>query len=193
MSQSGKEAAAAHDHFNLYAVTPLVVLTFCALVQPEPWGYYLSVATLLYIIADIAYNALVPECQPNTTRWATIMLHHVVTLWLVLHPVLHAENANMTAACTIVEINTLILTVNRNLKWKSLTYAFYFTWVTQRLIWYPYVIYYNHATIVRWGAKPFDYFYCQTVVTIAVLCVLNFVWTAEVVVGLMKAKPQKKV
>jgi hypothetical protein len=187
-----KEAAAAHDHFNLYAVTPLVVLTFCAIVQTQPWAFYLSVATLVYIIADIVYNALVPECQPNTTRWATIMLHHVVTLWLVLHPVLHPENAHLTAACTIVEVNTLILTVNRNLKWKSLTYAFYFTWVTQRLIWYPYLIYLNHVTIVAWGAKPFDYFHCQTVGTVAVLCALNFVWTAEVVMGLLK-KPQKKV
>jgi hypothetical protein len=188
-----KEAAATHDRFNLYAVTPLVILTLASYTSTSQLTHeVLSYATLTYVVCDILYNLAVPQCQPNLTRWATIMLHHVVTVWLVLHPCLHRENADMTAGATIVEINTLILTVNRNLKWKSLTYAFYFTWVTMRLIWYPYLTYVHHVRMTGWGAKLFDYYYNQTIGTVVVLCALNWLWTYEVVSGLLAKKPKQK-
>jgi hypothetical protein len=195
--KDGKAAGALHDRFNMFAVTPLVVMTLLSLVSPSAWNQaLLSWSTFAYVAVDIVYNAIVPECQPNTTRWLTIMLHHFVTLWLVYHPCMHPANADMTAKCTVVEVNTLILTLNRELKWKSLTYAFYATWVSMRLVWYPYLIFHFHERITSFGAKPFDYTYCQTVVAVVVLCALNWLWTFEVVAKLAqpkqpKAKPKK--
>lgn len=192
MAGGSKAAAAQHDRLNLYAITPLVVLTLAALATASHPTICatLSFATAAYIVADIIYNAVVPECQPNAFRWATIMLHHFVTFWLVLHPCLHLENSDMTALATIVEINTLILTANRDLKWKSLTYAFYFTWVTMRLVWYPYLAIYNHARITTWGAKMYDYYWMQTVGTVVILCALNWLWTFEVLAGILSKKPK---
>lgn len=191
-----KEAAVLHDRLNLVGIGPLVGLTIAAYASGSNPSVCtaLTILTAVYIVTDMFYHCLVPACQPNFFRWSTIMLHHLVTFWLVLHPCLHPVNADMTAPCTLVEINTLILTVNRGLKWKSLTFAFYFTWVTMRLVMYPFLVFRNHARITAWGAQMFDYHWFQTVATVAVLCALNWLWTFEVLAGKAKpkAQPEKK-
>lgn len=190
--EEGKRAAEAHDRFNLVAITPLALLTVASFATgSRQVDVLLTNATLAYICIDTVYNLAMPACQPSAFRLASITVHHLFTFWLTLHPVLHHENSDMTALCTVVEINTLILTVNRQLKWKSLTVAFYATWVAMRLVWYPYLIHVLNTRIRTWGAAWGDYYHVQVVASVIVLCALNVMWTVEVVAGMMKKKKAK--
>ncbi|KAG8464594.1 hypothetical protein KFE25_009962 [Diacronema lutheri] len=195
MASGSKQAAAVHGRFNLFAITPLVVLTIVAYATSKQQSVCLSLsyATAAHIAIDTVWNLVVPQCQPTYFRWSTVMLHHLVTFWLVLHPCMHVENADMTPACTIVEINTLLLTASRHFKKsKAITYSFYVTWVTMRLMWYPYIAFDHHARITQWGATMYDYSWMQTVGTVIVLCVLNVLWTYEVIKSLLPKKPKDK-
>jgi len=186
-----RRAADIHDRFNIAAITPLVSLTVAAFARPcRSTDVTLSYSTFTYILVDIVYHLLVPRIQPSFFRFSTIMAHHLVTAWLLLHPILHPEHAHFTKYCTIVEINTLFLTMNKFLKWKLMQFGFYSTWVGMRLVWYPYLIKRFHDTMIRWGATPAltDYNYCQVVGSLGVLCGFNYVWTAEVVAKLLRNK-----
>lgn len=189
-----KLAAARHEDFNLFAIPPLVVLTLLSLWARSPQvNKFLSFSTEGYIVVDTFYNLIVPHCQPSAFRLWTIVIHHLMTGWLTLHPCLYEENNDMTAWWTTVEINTLILTVNRKLKSAFLTKVFFATWAIMRLIWYPYLTYISHVRILGWGAAPCGYHHLQIVLSGILLCALNWLWTFEVVTQRSKvAAPKEK-
>merc|ERR1712060_36792 len=112
--------------------------------------------------------------------------------WLLLDPIVHSEHLHLTKLCTIVEINTLLLTANRLRRHRIMEIAFYGTWVCMRLLWYPYLIHYFHKTLIAWGAMPTlaDYSYCQVVGSMVGLNGLNFFWTAELLVNMLYNKRQ---
>jgi len=187
----GKRAAEIHDKFNFVVISPLVALTGVALLTKSPaLQTALSKATLAYIVADIAWNVVAPECQPHQWRWITIMIHHCVTAALVLHPIMHPENADLTAYCTVVEIQTLLLTAHRLCKNNKFFFQAQFAaWVLLRLGLYPYLVRHFHQRMVQWGAQPslLDFTYCQVVGSQLVLNTLNFIWTWEVYQGMRKS------
>jgi hypothetical protein len=191
-STDGKLAAAMHNRFNIYVVTPLVLLTFWALFNQTAASHaILAWLTLTYAAADTLYIVLVPHCQPSATRRVTILLHHAATIWLTLHPCMHPEDADLTPLFTIVEINTLILTLKNALKWRWLTPAFYATWIAMRLFWYPYLVW-RFDGRVRDGPLPCNVLYLQTVGSVCVLSALNWFWTAEVVANVLRSMTRTK-
>ena len=110
-------AAAAHDRLNVWAVAVLCSLcAICALRPSATANATLSWAVLAYVIGDLLYHAAVPHCQPSYHRLFTIVLHHLATLWLVLHPLAHPEHTHMTLHGTLVEINTLIHNAGKGYK-----------------------------------------------------------------------------
>merc|ERR1712079_252004 len=86
----------------------------------------------------------------------------------------------------------LLLTANRLRRYRITEIAFYATWVGMRLLWYPYLVYYFHKTMIAWGAMPAlaDYSYCQVVGSMVGLNGLNFFWTAELLVNMLCNKGQ---
>lgn len=179
---AGKAAAALHDRFNIVAMTPVTLLTVHTLIWPSlEVDTMLTYFTFSYILVDIVYHLMAPHCQPNAFRLRTILFHHSVTACLLLWPIQNPEWRCESKKLTVVEINTIILTVNKGLKWRSLQIAFLTTWVSMRLMWKPYLVYIYHQEAVAVGrASLLDLGYWQVVVTMASLCVLNFLWTAEV-------------
>merc|ERR1712039_962917 len=105
-----------------------------------------------------------------------------------------------TAYSTIVEFNTMFITLQRLFKWKLCQLGFYGTWVTMRLGWFPYLVYFYHKTLTTDGVfpaetvQPLSYTWNQVVGSQIALCGLNFLWTGEVVYGMLKPKkkPAKK-
>mmetsp|Transcript_98175 Transcript_98175/g.278203 ORF Transcript_98175/g.278203 Transcript_98175/m.278203 type:complete len:234 (-) Transcript_98175:180-881(-) len=186
--ESVKAAVAKHDHFNIVAISLLVSVTLITMSLPTPWtDGSLTYLTFAYVITDTVYLLWVPHVLPNMSRRITLAVHHLLTMWLLLHPMLHWEHMYMTKSCTIVEINTLLHTANRLRKSRWLEAGFFATWIGMRLCWYPYLIHEFSKTMVAWGAVPAitDYAYCQVVGCIAGLNALNFFWTAELLVNML--------
>eukprot|EP00931_Biecheleriopsis_adriatica_P059708 TRINITY_DN35784_c0_g1_i2.p1 TRINITY_DN35784_c0_g1~~TRINITY_DN35784_c0_g1_i2.p1 ORF type:complete len:210 (+),score=31.30 TRINITY_DN35784_c0_g1_i2:87-716(+) len=187
-----KLISARHDCFNLFTIPPLVVLTGLSMARPSKTSHSaLSWSVLTYTLFDTVYNLLVPECQPNLKRWATIMLHHVTASWLTLFPIAHPELGHLTSYCTIVEVNTMCLTFAKALKSKFWNNCHLGSWVALRLFWYPYLVFYFHKVVSSNGIQVGDYEYLQTVGSQTVLCSLNYVWTAEVVAGMLRSKTKE--
>eukprot|EP00440_Ansanella_granifera_P057974 gb/GFBE01062845.1/.p1 GENE.gb/GFBE01062845.1/~~gb/GFBE01062845.1/.p1 ORF type:complete len:211 (+),score=35.07 gb/GFBE01062845.1/:1-633(+) len=186
-----KAVGAKHDRFNLFAIPPLVFLTGCSLFQPSRATHdALSWSVLSYTMLDTAYNVLVPQCQPNFRRWASIVLHHSTAAWLTMFPIRHPELGHLTSYCTIVEINTMFLTFSKAFKSKMMTKCHLASWGILRLCWYPYLVYHFHRVVCDSGIKVGAYEYFQTVGSQAILCSLNFFWTVEVCLGMLRAKPK---
>ena len=188
-----RAATAIHDELNVVCITLLVVLTLASLCwQTASTQQLLSHCTLLYIIADIVYNLLVPHCQPSKFRLGTILLHHVLTAWLLLHPIVNTEHAELTCLCMVVEINTVLHNANKVLKRPWTELAFQLSWVVLRLLWYPYLVFLFHQRITEWGASVMSFKWLQTVGSMVGLCCLNFVWTAEVAVKMVRKHGETK-
>ena len=184
-------AAAAHDRLNVWAVAVLCSLcAVCALRPSAAANAALSWAVLAYIVGDLLYHAAVPHCQPSYHRLFTIVLHHLATLWLVLHPIAHPEHTHMTLHGTLVEINTLIHNAGKVYKLKRLKPAFYATWFGLRLGYCPYLLFVFDRMMRASGAEPWDYTYTQVVGSHAFLCALNVWWTCEAVMGMRNRKKE---
>ena len=96
----------------------------------------------LYIVFDFVWILLQPQCVPKSNL---VLVHHVTTAILILHPLFYPEHGVFTCLDGLVEINTIILTYRRNYpstkgSWgeKCLTWAHWTTFVGFRLIAYPY-------------------------------------------------------
>mmetsp|Transcript_65257 Transcript_65257/g.165388 ORF Transcript_65257/g.165388 Transcript_65257/m.165388 type:complete len:209 (+) Transcript_65257:104-730(+) len=184
----GKAAALRHDRFNLVFICPIIVLTVLSLLKrsDRQAGVHaaLSWTTLGYIVADICYNALVPHCQPSKVRLGTILFHHLVTCWLVWHPIQHrADSGHITAYGTIVEVNTIFQTLHKVFRLKIFQQGFLATWVSMRLVWYPYCVWLTHLHMLTLDHLPGSYTYCQVVGSQFTLVCLNLFWSAEFLMG----------
>mmetsp|Transcript_59739 Transcript_59739/g.175254 ORF Transcript_59739/g.175254 Transcript_59739/m.175254 type:complete len:205 (+) Transcript_59739:117-731(+) len=188
-----KAAAAAHDRFNAAAVTPIMVVLALCLALPSPDGAKAANSALTWLIlaytcADLLYIVLAPHCQVGPMRWSTILLHHVVTLWLICHPILYPRHRHLVVQVAIVEVNTFVRILQRLTRWPLLEPAFMATWVTMRLVWCPYLVYSFHREALAQGFRRWGYTYCQTVGSQAVLCCLNLFWSGEFAMSLSRRR-----
>mmetsp|Transcript_55695 Transcript_55695/g.156258 ORF Transcript_55695/g.156258 Transcript_55695/m.156258 type:complete len:205 (-) Transcript_55695:98-712(-) len=184
-----KAAGARHDTFNLVFIPPLVALTILSLLlATDTLHYLLTWSVLGYVVLDILYHLVDPYCQPDFLRWATIVFHHLVVVWLAAHPLQQPQNLSFTAWATIVEVNTVCQVFNRAFKLKIFRIGFLVTWFGLRLIWYPVLIYSFHGVLMRQGVELFSHTYCQVVGSQVLLVMLNAFWTAEF---LLAKKPQE--
>jgi hypothetical protein len=181
-----KAAALRHDQINVRAVALLLLLTLLSFARPT-LGPTLSKTTLVYMLGDCAYNIALPHCQPTRARYATILLHHAFTIVLVLLPIQHPELSRFTGLAMLVEVNTLLHNANKVFKRPSLAVAFYASWVILRLVYYPFLLVVFHRALISYTSLQ----YAQGVGSFAALCLLNFWWTGEVVVGIMRPKTTK--
>lgn len=191
--EEGKKASATHDRFNLVTIPPIVALTVWCLLAPTTFRNALLAWSLeAYIWVDVVYTLVVPQVHPNGTRWWSIMIHHFLTGFAMVHCINTPRNAHLLCWSTIVEINTLCQVIFKATKLKIFNLGFIATWFTMRLGWYPFIVWYYHGVVTGQGYSCFGHEYIQVVVGHFAITVLNYLWTIEFVGGMMKPRRKTK-
>mmetsp|Transcript_120648 Transcript_120648/g.240243 ORF Transcript_120648/g.240243 Transcript_120648/m.240243 type:complete len:202 (+) Transcript_120648:110-715(+) len=192
-AERGKAAAAAHERFNMFTIPPLAILAVLSLMINESLLHkLLTWGVLVYSLADTIYVVAVPHCMPSGSRFITVVLHHLVVIYLALHPIFHPENLYLTAYYAIVEVNTVCLNIRRAFRWQWSTVAFFATWIVLRLVWYPYLVYHLHTIMLSQQRPPGSHAWNQVVGTSAALTALNYFWTAEIATDKLGSKNKSK-
>ena len=127
--------------------------------------------------APTAYLFVVPACNAEFGMFVSLIVHHVATLVLCL-AAFRLEVTALTKLCMIVELNTLCLTLKKVFKSIKgiMNIGHLATWVTLRLIWYPYLqVYFNSFFGAKYEIMSLDYM--QPCASMFVLNVLNWWWT----------------
>ena len=131
---------------NLCALPVVGILSVAALL-----GYFdaakVTNIMISYIAADFLWIWLEPGCLPSMP--GTIMVHHAVTLLLLLFPLRVEGLHHLTCWDTIVEINTFFLIARRQLPSCRgfLHWAFWLTFFPLRLVLYPYLVVHIHHVL----------------------------------------------
>lgn len=129
------------DLYYLYHATEFDKLTTPALgKEHEPLAQLTMYFFFSYLLLDILWIIVRPSCvQANPV---VIILHHVCTLLLVLIPILDTRYCWHGMIDLVSEVNTLCLTIRRQLPKNTWAYAaanvaFYFTWFVSRVLLFP--------------------------------------------------------
>ncbi len=170
-----------HDFANLAALPFAIALTAAALANARH-STLLVKFFLGYIAADLLWLLL----QPSIVRApAMLVFHHVVTVVLLMHVLLHAPHARYAAWMTIVECNTFLLVLRRHVKRAWIDALFKASWLAIRCCWFPYVPFYFWYRIPEpWPAGPRGRI-ARAVVTAcaAILAAVQLVWTRQALAG----------
>jgi hypothetical protein len=159
---------------------------------------YLSFVALAYLLFDIIYLVLIPEC---TTRLTSVLVHHVISAATIVAAIhIHAEAG--IALCLVVEYNTFLL-VLKNLQQFSENdnasvfskvvsgaaqtvykytqpgiHAMYMlSWFILRLVYYPFLVLAFHRYL---NLPVFGYYYHIIVGSTTALTALNYYWTFSI-------------
>ena len=185
-----------HDALNVPLVGGLSVMCILGLLGLMD-AHLITKIFITYITIDALWIIISPSAVPKHA-WA-IVLHHVLTFAILLHPLRYPEHAIETCRDGIVELNTFFLITRRNLTRGSLLnrlcdVAYHLT-LSIRFFWQPYLIY--HFRIIthmdstdRPGGYPFAEHY-MVMISQVLLCVFNIM---IVLPGLLakKKKPEEK-
>ena len=144
-----------------------------------------------YIAVDTVWIVLSPTAVPRFA--GAIVLHHLLTLAILYHPLQHPEYDIETCRNGIVELNTFFLIVRRQLTRGSLLNRLcdiaYNLTLSIRFIWQPYLIWHFHkislfeAGVSTPVERPF------LVGTQVCLCTFNILM---VLPGMLAKKKDKK-
>ena len=121
-----------HDAFNLAVLPVAIALTGAALVDAR-WQLPLTRFFSSYIAVDMLWLMV----KPSMVRAPCVLIgHHLVTLLLLAHALLHPAHARYVAWMSVVEVNTFFLILRRHLKGSALVDAsFIATWIGIRVLW----------------------------------------------------------
>eukprot|EP00793_Prasinoderma_coloniale_P005463 PRCOL_00004871-RA len=140
-SESADSAKRNHDMMNLYILPWLATASvFGACGAELVPNLVLSCIFLAYIVFDFIWICLQPQCVPKAPL---VLVHHVVTALLILHPVRFPEHGLYTCYDGLVEINTVILTFKRTVRFQHrgakalVTFLHWSTFIALRMIAYP--------------------------------------------------------
>lgn len=165
-----------HDMFNILCVSVVTILDI----------YYLFIATdvsligtnrigigynkmfqfmwyffELYMIVDTIWVACVPSVA--SAGAAPIIVHHVLTLIYTFVPFTVAQFQWHMGLLLLAEINTLLLTLRRNVKADSILYQilnflFLLSWVLVRLILFPAILVFYYFELHRYSSEVETYY-----------------------------------
>jgi hypothetical protein len=164
------------------------------------WFTEFWLVTFLYFVIDLTWMFVEPSCVKSPM---TIIQHHIATILYILIPYLYAEYQWCMGACMSVEINTWFLIARRvfnkqgfppwviglptglSIRIKLISIFFYVTWISIRVILYPYLMY---AFYVMWTdtcAKDGSIFNALLIVQPLHLCfvLLNLKWTHDLLMS----------
>ena len=178
-SSPNSEASKAHDLFNLVATSAVTTLTFAAFAS-EPWNELLAATMCAYLVADSAWIALRPEIAGGQSGGgtATLLYHHAAALLVAAHALTWAPHTHYTSWMTIVEINTLVMMIQKQLAPGSpaatvANKAFVGSWVATRCLWFPFLA----AKLAVLPDFPSDLVHVCCVASLLSLTVMQLLWT----------------
>ena len=137
-------AERVHDLFNVAFTSSMAALTVSAFSKPA-YNKVLAVIMCIYLVLDGLWLVLDPEGVSGGTDGGgarALLGHHALALLVSLHAATHEPHRRYTSWVTVVEINTLILMLKKNITKpaplnKALNLLFLSTWIISRLIWFP--------------------------------------------------------
>ena len=140
-----------HDALNVPLVGGLAIMCILGLLGLMD-AHLITKIFISYIAVDTIWIVLSPSAVPRFA-WA-IVLHHVLTFLILLHPLRFPEHAIETCRDGIVELNTFFLIARRQLTRGSLLNRacdlMYHLTLSIRFLWQPYLIYHRCiATLAR--------------------------------------------
>jgi hypothetical protein len=129
----------------------------------------------------------------------SLILHHIGTYALVLLPTMRPYYHYHMGLCLLVEFNTLTLVCRRHTKNGSLAYntlniLFYLSWISLRLILFPFLTYFFLIEYIRDEDTKNGRYFNQvlTAPTLQfILTSLSVVWTVDLMKKMFK--PKEKV
>jgi TLC domain len=160
-------AAQIHDDLNLALLLGMsIVAAYAMAVHNRELQYQLTVFAVGYMCLDalwICFN------MDSVKSPKTVLGHHIATLAVLADPLLQRQHGFYTCCALLVEVNTFLLIVRRRVSWGSslaVELPFVLSWVTLRLIWYPFLAVYwlmcafpgvfvplYPAVLVRWRER----------------------------------------
>lgn len=186
---AAKAAGRKHDIFNGFFIPPIFGMVIWGFVFPSLTAYaVLGWMTQAYLFIDIIYTIVAPNIHPTTFRVWTIIIHHLITMWAIFYCINNPADAHLLCWSMIVELNTLVQVIFKLTKIKLFNHLFMLTWFTLRLIMYPWLVWTYHHMAVKQGITGHGYW--QIVAGHGGITVLNYVWTAELIIGLVFKKPK---
>lgn len=129
-----------HDRANLFLLPVLCVLCIAGLAGFIDC-YTVTLIFTVYIIFDLSWIMLYPESLPRYPH--VIMVHHVITLALLSHPLRFPKDAHFTCLDGMVELSTFCLVARRQCRgWMSklLNYLYWTGTIALRLGLQPYLL-----------------------------------------------------
>ena len=185
-----------HDALNVPLVGGLSVMCILGLLGLMD-AHLITKIFITYIVVDTVWIVVSPSAVPKHA--GALVLHHVLTFAILLHPLRYPEHAIETCRDGIVEVNTFFLIVRRNTaRGTALNLACDFAYhatLSIRFFWQPYLIY--HFRIIthmdskdRPGGYPFSEHY-MVMVSQVMLCVFNIMIVLPGLLAKGKRKTKK--
>jgi hypothetical protein len=198
-----------HDFFNVVALSILVTMNAGYLVQATDMNKigtdqigsdhdHTAVSVLgtfaVYLIIDIIWIALVPKCVASSP--VAILIHHIACLVLLAIPFVERQFMWHLSICLLVEINTLFLTLRRNLQQSTSLQVvcnamFYISWILLRLVMLPILVVFFYFEYVRYSSSIRTFYNIAAfgVMGTAFITAMSFKWTLDM---LWKRQTNKK-
>jgi len=178
----------AHDLFNLAATTALTGLTCASHFSDPSWNEPLAALMCGYLAADSIWLVAQPEIAGSGGEGAssttssggalTLLSHHAFALVVAAHALTWVAHTHHTCEMTVVEVNTLILMLERQLPEGSPIASFVHmlfvgSWVVLRLLWFPYLA----AQLAFLSDYPSDGIHLACAASLLALTVHQLLWT----------------
>ena len=173
-------AARLHDYFNIVATSAVATLTIAAHAVAPSYNLPLAILMCAYLVLDSIWLALRPEIAGGTAGGGalTLLAHHAAALFIAAHAAMWAPHTGYTSYMAVVEINTLILMLERTVARGALVTAvlhklFVGSWVITRLVWFPILA----VHLIGLGNYPSMIVQLVCACCLVALTVLQLVWT----------------
>ena len=179
-------------------VTDYNLIGTTAVLGDSSSGHFLSNVLFrmvtFYTIFDIILVIVMPYCVASASPHS-IVYHHIATLGLISLIVIDQRYQWYMSVTLLLEINTFILTLKRNISRPSIVYSilnlcFYATWLLLRNFLLPGLCYLFTFEYVLYSKKVHSYLNVVMIgpILIFALTILSFQWTIDMVKKLVVNK-----
>jgi len=170
-----------HDIFNVSILSIISILNaiYLLLVISDVYDYLtiplfpiILYSFMGYIVLDTIIIYYFPDCVVSKPR--DLLIHHGITFIICLSPIIEKEFEWHAGLALTVEIQTVVLTLNRlaidktNSINKIISIMFYILFVAFRVIIFPILTVYYYITHQKYSIK------CNTQFNIAITAVIGF-------------------
>lgn len=201
-----------HDVFNLIVLPVICGIDISYLCMATGWSNfgtgklglehrYLSYILLgsfsIYLVVDLIWVTLIPKSVVRNP--VAIIGHHLMCLLLLLIPWIDIQLSWYMAANVLVEVNTVLFTLRRNLQMRSFSHhivniLFYVTWVLLRLVMFPSLVVLLFSEYLRYSRihDSVCYLYFAAFLGQILITSLSLWWTFEMLCKLLRGKVTRK-